>query len=110
MRALGPHALVAERHIGLGIAKEEIVRQALPLPRRDMLCESLEEKIVCWADLFFSKTPERLWQEKSLTEIEQRAAHYGQRQIALFRNGAAYLNEIRYLLNCLNPSNTSRIW
>ena len=82
---LEQHALVAERHIGLGIAKEEIVRQTLPLPRRDMLCESLEEKIICWADLFFSKTPERLWQEKSLAEVEQRATRYGQRQLALFR-------------------------
>lgn len=79
------HALVAERHIGLGIAREEIIQQQLPLPRRDMLCESLEEKIICWADLFFSKTPERLWQEKSLAQVEQRATRYGPRQIALFR-------------------------
>jgi uncharacterized protein len=67
---LARHALVAERHIGLGIAKEEILRQALPLPMRDMLCESLEEQIVCWADLFFSKTAETLWEEKTLAEVE----------------------------------------
>lgn len=81
---LARHALVAERHIGLGITKEEILRQALPLPLRDMLCESLEEKIVCWADLFFSKTPESLWQEKTLAEVEQRVIRYGPRQLALF--------------------------
>ncbi len=39
------HALVAERHIGLGITREEIIQQQLPLPRRDMLCESLEERL-----------------------------------------------------------------
>ncbi len=78
------HALVAERHIGLGITREENYTAMFRF-RRDMLCESLEEKIICWADLFFSKTPERLWQEKSLAQVEQRATRYGLAQPALFR-------------------------
>ena len=31
------HALVCERHIGVGITKEEIIKRKLSLPKRDML-------------------------------------------------------------------------
>lgn len=43
-------ALVAERHLGAGISKEDIVKQGLPLPRKDFLPVSIEEKIVTLAD------------------------------------------------------------
>src|SRR3989344_500817 len=33
------HALVCERHVGTGITIEEIEKQNLPLPKRDMLPE-----------------------------------------------------------------------
>jgi uncharacterized protein len=44
------HALVAERHIGVGITKEDIRRQKLPLPLKDYVPKSVEEKIVSYAD------------------------------------------------------------
>jgi len=47
---------VAERHTGAGISLGTIVRHNLPLPRRDLMPETLEEKIICCADKFFSKT------------------------------------------------------
>ena len=50
------HGRVCERHVGLGLSVAEIDRQKLPLPRRDMRPRTLEEKIVCFADKFFSKT------------------------------------------------------
>ena len=50
------HALVCERHTGTGLSKKEIVQQNLPLPQRDMLPLSIEEKVVCFADKFFSKS------------------------------------------------------
>jgi uncharacterized protein len=78
------HALVAERHIGLGISREDILEQQLPLPPRDMLAESLEEKIICWADLFFSKSSHMLWNEKSVAEVRKSAARYGERQLRVF--------------------------
>ena len=53
---LPAHARVAERHTGTGLAKEEILRQSLPLPPRDFVPETLEEKIICYADKFFSKS------------------------------------------------------
>jgi uncharacterized protein len=50
------HALVCERHVGVGISRREIRERNLPLPDRDMLPASLEEIIVCYADKFFSKS------------------------------------------------------
>jgi uncharacterized protein len=49
--------LVAERHTGAGITLDNIVQGNLPLPRRDMVPVTLEEKIICCADKFFSKNP-----------------------------------------------------
>ena len=48
---------VCERHTGAGITKENIAKNNLPLPARDMVPVSLEEKIICIADKFHSKTP-----------------------------------------------------
>ncbi|MBF1511775.1 HDIG domain-containing metalloprotein, partial [Prevotella pallens] len=50
------HARVCERHIGAGLTKKEIIEQELPLPQQDFLPETTEEKLICYADKFFSKT------------------------------------------------------
>lgn len=52
------HALVCERHTGAGLTIQDIVEQKLPLPKRDMRPVSIEEKIICYADSFYSKNPE----------------------------------------------------
>ena len=70
------HGLVCERHIGAGISKEDIRRQALPLPLRDYLPVSIEEKIICLADKFFSKTPKKLFREKKLHKIHKKMAEW----------------------------------
>ena len=49
------HARVCERHTGTGLTKERIIASGWPLPAQDMLPETLEEQIVCFADKFFSK-------------------------------------------------------
>jgi uncharacterized protein len=79
------HALVAERHVGVGLSKEDIIWQELPLPHRDMLPETLEEQIICWADLFFSKTPHTLWQEASIEDIEASLSRRGEHKAQIFR-------------------------
>lgn len=43
-------AKIAERHIGVGIKKEDIVSQKLPLPAKDFVPVSKEEKIIAHAD------------------------------------------------------------
>ncbi len=53
---LTAHALVCERHVGVGISRQDIRKQNLPLPQRDMLPITLEEIIICYADKFFSKS------------------------------------------------------
>lgn len=70
-------ALVCERHIGVGISKDDILKQGLDLPLRDMLPLSVEEKIICVADKFFSKTPEYLENPKPLTLIRSEIKKYG---------------------------------
>ena len=48
---------MCERHTGAGITADEIVAQHLPIePPRDLLPETLEEKVICYADKFFSKS------------------------------------------------------
>ena len=54
------HARVCERHTGAGLSLQEIKQQNLPVPHRDLLPETIEEQIICYADKFFSKShPER---------------------------------------------------
>ena len=51
------HARVCERHTGTGLTAAEIIAEHLPIePPRDLLPESLEEKVICYADKFFSKS------------------------------------------------------
>lgn len=54
---LPEYGLVCERHTGAGITRENILSRNLPLPQRDMVPISLEEKIICVADKYHSKNP-----------------------------------------------------
>lgn len=78
------HALVSERHTGVGLTRAEIEKNRFPIPVRDMLAVSLEEKIICWADLFFGKGD--LWREKPTAAIRDRLARYdfGAEKVQIF--------------------------
>lgn len=71
------HALVCERHTGAGLTIEDIKRQQLPLPLRDMTPVSLEEKLVCYADKFYSKSG-NLEEEKSIEKVMASMARHGE--------------------------------
>jgi uncharacterized protein len=71
------HALVCERHTGAGITRADVESQKLPLPDRSFLPVSIEEKLICVADKFYSKIPERLWKEKKLRKIEKTLSRFG---------------------------------
>lgn len=60
-------ARVAERHTGSGLTAAEIAFQKLPLPPRDFLPETLLEKLVCYADKFYSKSGEM--ERKTVTAV-----------------------------------------
>lgn len=79
------HALVCERHVGSGISREDVLRRGLPLEPRDYLPLSLEEKIICVADKFFSKDPGKLWKKKKLSKIEQSIGKYGEEALERWR-------------------------
>lgn len=81
------HALVCERHTGAGLSLIEIERQNLPVPHHDMLPISLEEKLICFADKFFSKT--HLEREKSLEQARQSLVKFGEEGVARFDAWAA---------------------
>lgn len=65
---LSRHAAVCERHTGTGITKEQIIREALPLPARDFVPVTLEEQLICFADKFYSKT-KFLEQSRTLQQV-----------------------------------------
>jgi uncharacterized protein len=76
------HALVCERHTGTGLSLEEIVAQDLPIPHRDMQPLSVEEKVICFADCFFSKTkPER---EKTPEQVVAGLSKFGAPSVERF--------------------------
>lgn len=77
------HARVCERHTGAGLSLKEIEEQRLPLPHEDLLPETLEEKVICYADKFFSKT--KLEREKTLAEAERSVAKHGEEGLRRFR-------------------------
>jgi uncharacterized protein len=78
------HGLVCERHVGVGLNVSDIKSRNLPLPIRDMLPVSLEEKIICYADKFFSKTAGRLRTEKPLEEVRRKILKFGQDKLDRF--------------------------
>lgn len=80
------HALVCERHIGVGLTAEEIQKNALPLPARDMTPVTLEEQIICYADLFYSKNPQDRDKEKTVDRIQSSLIHFGPGKIDIFNH------------------------
>jgi len=78
------HALVCERHIGVGLTMNDIVTQKLPLPIRDMRPQSISEEIICFSDLFFSKKPGRLDKKKPVEQVRASLAVFGADKVQVF--------------------------
>lgn len=72
---LPKHASVAERHTGTGITIEQIIREELPIPVQDYSPRTLEEKLICYADKFYSKT--KLGEDKPYGKIRLHMWKYG---------------------------------
>ena len=81
---LPQHALVCERHIGIGLTAAEIIAQQLPLPAREMLPITLEEQIICYADLFYSKGKKNRGREKTADEVRSTLMKYGVEKCQIF--------------------------
>lgn len=72
---LEPFARICERHTGTGITAREVREQRLPIPERDWLPETPEEKLVCLADKFFSKSGEM--KEKPADSVRRSLEKFG---------------------------------
>ncbi|MBP5672263.1 MAG: HDIG domain-containing protein [Victivallales bacterium] len=72
---LEPYARICERHTGTGLTAAEIKAQSLPIPLCDYLPETPEEKLICLADKFFSKSGDH--REKSLQDIRRSLSRFG---------------------------------
>jgi uncharacterized protein len=83
---LSSHAEIACNHVGLGVTREEVIAKGLALPPRDIFPGTLEAQIVSWADLFFSKLPDTLWQQRSVEDVRARVARYGSQQQQTFEH------------------------
>lgn len=68
-------ARVAERHTGAGITADDIAAMKLPLPTdRCLMPETLLERLVCYADKFYSKSGDM--QRKSLERVRASMARH----------------------------------
>lgn len=87
LRAAGApeqYARVAERHTGAGLTRTEIESFGLPLPAdRTYMPETLLEKLICYADCFYSKGGDG--QRKTLERVERSMAKFGPDVLERFR-------------------------
>lgn len=77
------HALVCERHTGAGLTIEDIKCQNLPLPLRDMTPQTIEEKLICYADKFFSKSGD-IRAEKPIEKVIRSMQRHGEETLNRF--------------------------
>ncbi|MCI0468442.1 MAG: HDIG domain-containing protein [Nitrospirae bacterium] len=89
------HALVCERHIGIGLTVEDIEINKFPLPKRDMTPQTLEEKIICFADKFYSKREESITKEKSISEIREGVSKFGIEKLRQFDEWVRIFKELK---------------
>lgn len=84
------HALVCERHIGLGLTIADIRSNGFPLPERDMIPLTIEEQIICYSDKFYSKVPGA--DIKPLSEVREQIARYGIEKLSIFEKWIELFN------------------
>ncbi len=80
------HAMVCERHIGVGLTAADIVAQRLRLPVREMSPVTTSERIVAMADLFFSKKGGELDLEKSTQQVRCDLLRFGEEKVHIFES------------------------
>lgn len=88
-----PEALCrfASRHTGVGLSREDVLGQGLPLPPGDYLAETAEEALVMYADKFHTKTrPPTLLTAAAYTAIVRR---FGEDKVAAFESMRERLGE-----------------
>lgn len=84
-------ARIAERHTGAGLTAREIAERNLPLPHFDFVPETLLEKLICYADKFYSKSGNM--QEKSIEAVRTSMHLHGDDSLQRFNQLHALFND-----------------
>ncbi len=77
-------ARICERHTGTGLTRQTIIERGLPDPHQDLLPETIEEQIICYADKFYSKS--HLERERTIAQTLQSLEKFGDEGVEKFRH------------------------
>lgn len=77
-------ARICERHTGTGLTRQTIIERGLPDPQQDLLPETIEEQIICYADKFYSKS--HLERERTIAQTLQSLEKFGDEGVEKFRH------------------------
>lgn len=77
-------ARICERHTGTGLTRQTIIERGLPDPQKDLLPETIEEQIICYADKFYSKS--HLERERTIPQTLQSLEKFGDEGVEKFRH------------------------
>lgn len=75
-------ARVAERHTGTGLTAEDIAEQGLPLPPGDYMPRTQLERLICYADKFYSKSG--VMERKPLEAVRRSMLKHGPETLSRF--------------------------
>lgn len=75
-------ANVAAHHTGSGLTADDILKQGLPLPVEDMCPHTELERLICYADKFYSKSGNM--KRKSLESVRSAMESFGEEALARF--------------------------
>lgn len=78
------YARICERHTGSGLSAFDIEKFNIPVPIVDYFPETNEEKLVCLADKFFSKSKDN--NEKSFSTVVKSMEKFGNEVVQRFDN------------------------
>lgn len=80
-------ARICERHTGTGLTRADFTARRLPPPPIDLVPETVEELIVCYADKFYSKShPDR---ERTVEQTIESLRRHSAQSAETFRQWAA---------------------
>lgn len=77
----------AAHHTGVGLSKQDVIKQKLPLPVSDYLAETDEELLIMYADKFHSKTTPPYF--NSYDWYREDISRFGKDKVVKFDNMAA---------------------
>jgi uncharacterized protein len=73
----------ASHHIGVGISRDDVLAQHLPIPPADYLAETGEERLVMYADNFHSKTTPPVF--RTASACAARLRRFGEEKVRAFQ-------------------------